>query len=408
MDWKFPKWKPGRPQRWEFLLPPGCAKATEEVLESIIGGPFLPRTHTPSFTVFPEKFILEKSNFRQALEVLVRIPWLRDIRLNLGKFFLSEDFSFSGLIESLREAKLLPQGWEVRFHPQIRGRTEITREDLQSLWSEAYPQAGETGSLNDTELNALCIGDDLILSLSFAGEPLFKRGNFRPLSKSAPLREDLAVFLLSRLEKILSDPDVVLVPFAGSGTFVWEASSLLLGMGFPHYDRTFLFQDLEEFPKSTWEFLRKRIGEKGEGTSLRVWWNEKESEIFSYLEERSSDFQNFIRTSKSDSKLSISGDAGDFFSFSPKEVWSSLGKPSKLWMPINPPYGLRMKNPGSENLFRHLAEVLKDWWQLPAEISGFVLCPDEDSWSLFLRGIGTRAETIHVTHGGIDMRVVYF
>lgn len=407
MEWNFPGFKAGQARRWEFLLPPGSAKKTEEVLESVVANPFLPMKHKPTFSVFPEKFILEKTNLRQALEVLARIPWVRDFRLNLGKFPLEEDSSLSGFKEALRGAKLLPKKWDIEFHPQVRGRTEISREDLQFLWDEAYSDAQSSGE-KSTECNALCVGEDLILSLSLAGEPLFKRGNFRPLSKSAPVREDSASFLLYLLEEKMPDPDAVLVPFAGSGTFLWEGVSLLFGLGFPHLERDYLFQDLEEFPAPTWEFLRKRTGEKGKGRSLRVWWNESEEETISYLDHRAVEYQNFLKRAVENPKVLVTGVGDDFFSLSPKEVWNSLDRPEKIWMPLNPPYGMRIQKGASGGLYRKLAETIKDWWALSENVSGFILCPDEESWSSFLKGIATKVETIHITHGGLDMRVVYF
>ncbi|TGK06916.1 hypothetical protein EHO59_01990 [Leptospira semungkisensis] len=407
MDWKISRFKAGQPRRWEFLLPPGSAKETESLLRSILSEPFLPRTHVPEFKVFPEKFILEKTNFRQALEVLARIPWVRDFRLNLGKFYLDGEFSFEDLLEQIRASKLLPKNWEVRFHPQIRGRAETSREDLQSLWEDLYSTTSSEDGMQ-TELNALAIGEDLILSLSLAGEPLFKRGNFSPLSKSAPMREDSASFLLSLLEKKSPNPDAVFVPFAGSGTFIWESVALLNGLSFPHYDRRYLFQDLEEFPAPTWEFLKKRLTESRSDLNLRIWWNDSEEDVCSYLEERSTQYQKFIKSLGTGTKLMMSGELGDFFSLSPKEVWNSMGSPGKIWMPFNPPYGLRIKNGSNAGLYRHIAEKLKEWWALSSDISGFILCPDEESWSSFQKGIGNKLETIHITHGGIDLRVIYF
>ncbi|TGL60818.1 hypothetical protein [Leptospira sarikeiensis] len=407
MDWKFPKFKAGQPRRWEFLLPPGSAKETESVLAGIISDPFLPRNHTPEFKVFPEKFILEKTNFRQALEVLVRVPWARDFRLNLGKFPFTQKFSFSGLLEKLKESGLLPPGWEVNFHPQVRGRTDVSREELQSLWEESYSEPSENNPKR-TELNALALGEDLILSLSLAGSPLFKRGNFKPLSKSAPVREDTAVFLLHLLEKKMSNPDAVFVPFAGSGTFIWESSSLIHRIGFPHLDRNYMFQDLEDFPGPSWDFLRKKIISMGKTGSLRIWFNDSEPEVFSYLKERNEEYQDFLNNLEPEKEINVQGSEGDFFSFSSKDVWEKTGKPGKIWMPLNPPYGLRIQNGSNSGLYRKIAEVLKDWWELPTEISGFVLCPDEESWSSFLKGVHSKLHTVHITHGGLDLRVVYF
>lgn len=410
MDWVFSKWKPGRLQRWEFLLPPGSAKETQTELESAISSPYLPRTNFPKANVFPEKFILEKANFRQALEILARFPWVRDFRINLGKFYMSEDFSFSGLQESLREASLLPDGWQIRFHPQSRGRAVASREELQILWEEAYGKIPVDSTIgNFTELNALCVGEDLILSLSLAGEPLFKHGGFAPLSKSAPIREDMARFLLSELKKILPDPDAVLVPFAGSGTFVWESAFHIFGLGFPHYDRSYVFEDLGEFPIATWEFLKRKISETAINKTVILWWNEKEADAASYLRERGSRFQEFLEKQRSGLQPpTLASSEKDFFSLSPREIWISLGKPAKIWMPLNPPYGLRIRQENVFDPYRQLAEILKEWRKLPAEIAGFLLCPDETSWSSFVRTSGMETKTVHVTHGGIDLRVVYF
>lgn len=408
MDWKFSKFKPGQPRRWEFLLPPGSAKKTESVLESIVSNPFLPRTHEPTWTVYPEKFVLEKANFRQALEILARIPWIRDFRLNLGKYRFDKHFSFAGLIESLHTTGLLPKEWEIRFHPQVRGRTEVSREDLQELWEESYESGTYSEGQKFTECNALCIGEDIVISLSLGGDPLFKRGNFKALGKSAPVREDSASFLLYLLREKMENPEAIFVPFAGSGTFVWEAISMIAGIGFPHLERKYMFREWNDFPEPTWEFLKKRIGEKGENRSLRVWWNEIEGDIFSYLEERSGEYQKFIKYASPNFKLSVTGEEGDFFSFSPKEIWDSMGKPERIWMPLNPPYGMRVQKGSHAGLYRRLTEAVKEFWALSAEVSGFVLCPDEESWSAFLKGLGTKSETVHITHGGIDLRAVYF
>ncbi|GBF39989.1 hypothetical protein [Leptospira johnsonii] len=407
MDWKISKFKSGKPLRWEYLIPPGSARETETLLSQIVSDPFLPRNHTPEFKVFPEKFVLEKTNFRQALEVLVRIPWIRDFRLNLGKFVLDETFSFSGLIESLRENEILPEGWGINFHPQVRGRKEISREELYSFWEGSYPGLPDS-DLKNTELNALALGDSIILSLSLAGAPIFQRGNFKPLSKSAPVREDTAAFLLHLLKKKMPNPDAVFVPFAGSGTFVWESASSLFKLGFPHLDRSYMFQEMKEFPAPSWDFLKRKIGPEEEGKKFTFWYNDSEPEIFSYLNERKEEYQKFIKQFSLSPENRFIGKEGDFFSLSPKEVWETAGKPEKIWMPLNPPYGLRIQKGSDLGLYRRIAETLKAWWELPGEVSGFVLCPDEETWSSFLKGIHSKLQTVHITHGGLDLRVVYF
>ncbi|XDD49187.1 hypothetical protein AB3N59_12250 [Leptospira sp. WS92.C1] len=406
MQWKFPKFKSGQLRRWEYLLPTGSAKETEHTVRKVLTDPYLPKMSTPFLKILPGKIMLENANFRQALEVLARIPWVRDFRLNLGMYPVKRTFDFQGFETALRKSEVLPKEWGLRFHPQIKGQSEWTLEDLRRLWETEHPNS-ENGN-RTTEFSAVLLEDEIVLSLSFAGEPLNQRGKFKPLSKSAPIREDLAVFLIQRLHKILPNPDGLLVPFAGTGTFIREPLDSIFGIGFPHYQRTYLFQELGEFPISTWDFLKKKTLKEIKKNPIHVWWNDLNEETFQYNQERMKLYHEFIMESGLGDRIRFTEKQGDFFSLTPQEVWESMGKPKRIWMPLNPPYGVRMESNSTNGFYKKLGEKLKLWWELPVEISGLVLCPDEDSWSILIQRMGIKTETIHVTHGGMDLRVVYF
>ncbi|PJZ68095.1 hypothetical protein CH373_17955 [Leptospira perolatii] len=406
MNWKFQKFRAGQLNRWEFLIPPGTATETDAYLADVFGAPFLPGQSIPTGQVFPEKFILEKSNFKQALEILARIPWLTDFRLNLGKYKLDKAFSFDGFESALKDSGLLPSGWSLKLHPQAKGNSSLGREEIQTLWDE-HKSSFQDGSLF-TELNALCIGHEMILSLSMCGDPLFKRGRFKPLGKSAPVRENLASFLLWRLQQRLSEVDALIVPFAGSGTFVWEGAHRILSLSFPHYKRRFFFQDLLEFPQNTWEFLYSRLLRERSNDHLKIWINELERETWNYLQERKEEYSKYLIDLNSSFALDFSGENSDFFTVNSKIVWESLGEPKNIWIPVNPPYGLRIQTGSNSNFYRKLGRKLSEWKNLPANVVGFVMCPTEQSWSEILNELKKHVETIHVTHGGMDLRVLYF
>lgn len=348
---------------------------------------------------------MENANFRQALEFLARIPWVRDFRLNLGMYPVKRTLGFEGLEEALRKSETLPPEWGIRFHPQIKGRNDWGAEDLNRLWETEH--APPPNGARTTELSALLLEDEIILNLSLAGEPLNQRGGFRPLSKSAPIREDLALFLIRKLRKILPNPDGLFVPFAGTGTLIRESLDSVFGIGFPHYPRTYLFQELPEFPLATWDFLKKRILAESE-TTVAVWWNELDPAVFEYTKERMLQYSKFLMDSGFENRVRLECALGDFFSYSPAEIWERSKKPKRIWMPLNPPFGLRMEKVSPSAFYRRLGEKLKLWWELPAELNGFLLCPDEETWSAFVQRIGIKTETVHVTHGGTDLRVVYF
>ncbi|RHX84376.1 hypothetical protein [Leptospira stimsonii] len=406
MLWKFPKFKSGQLRRWEYLLPTGSAKETEQTAKRIISDSYLPKMSTPFLKVLPGKILLENANFRQALELLVRIPWVRDFRLNLGMYPLKRSFDFKEFENSLRKSEILPEDWDLQFHPQVKGATEWTPEDLKRLWETEHtnPASGKRA----TELSAMIMDDEIVMNVSLAGEPLNQRGKFKPLSKSAPIREDLARFLIQRMHKILPNPDAVFVPFAGTGTLIRESVDSIFGIGFPHYQRTFLFQEMGEFPESTWDFLKKKTLKPPGKNPIAVWWNELNEETFQYTFKRMDQYQAFLKESQILDLVSMQQWKGDFFTGSPNEIWESVGKPKRIWMPLNPPYGLRMEAGATNAFYKKLGEKLKLWWELPVEISGLILCPDEDSWSILNRNMGIKTDTIHVTHGGVDLRVVYF
>ncbi|ULH27750.1 hypothetical protein FH581_014955 [Leptospira weilii] len=406
MRWKFPKFKSGQLRRWEYLLPTGSSKETERIAKKIVSDSYLPKAQTPFLKILPGKILLENANFRQALELLVRIPWTRDFRLNLGMVPFKRSFSFLEFESSLRKSKVLPEKWNLKFRPQVKGRTEWTPEDLRMLWETGVAASSENH--RTTELSALLAEDEIILSVSLSGEPLNQRGNFQFLSKSAPIREDLARYLVERMHKILPNPDAVFVPFAGTGTFVREAVDSILGIGFPHYARSYLFQDMEEFPKATWDFLKKKILKNSFENQINVWWNDLEKETFEYARNRINLYQDFLNDLGFSDSLSFIQDKGDFFHFSPGEIWNASGRRRRIWMLLNPPYGLRLERGSSIGFYKKLGERLKHWWELPCEMSGLVLCPDENCWSVLIRNMGIKTDTIHVTHGGLDLRVVYF
>ncbi|TGM07083.1 hypothetical protein EHQ76_05675 [Leptospira barantonii] len=411
MHWKFPKFKSGQTRRWEYLLPTGSSKETEQIAKKILADSYLPKTQIPFLKILPGKILLENANFRQALELLARIPWVRDFRLNLGMYPFKKSFSFDEFETALRKSEILPEDWNLQFRPQVKGETEWSNEDLNRLWETKSDSVSKTSGkkgAKTTELSALLVEDEIILNVGLGGEPLNQRGSFKSLSKSAPIREDLARFLIQRMHKILPNPDAVFVPFAGTGTLIRESVDSILGIGFPHYSRQYLFQDMKEFPEATWEFLRKKILKETNGNSIGIWWNELNSETFEYAENRMNVYQDFLKQSGLSESLRFVHKAGDFFGLSPKEIWESSGKPKRIWMPLNPPYGLRMETGSSTGFYKKLGERLKHWWELPCEISGLILCPDEDSWSVLIRNLGIKTDTILVTHGGTDLRVVYF
>jgi putative N6-adenine-specific DNA methylase len=104
----------------------------------------------------------------------------------------------------------------------------------------------------DVRIHAFLSASELSLYLDTSGEALFKRG-YRTSAGAAPLRENLAAGIL-RLSKW--DPLTPLLdPMCGSGTFLCEAALIALDKA-PGLERTFGFEKLLRFERSSWEKLK--------------------------------------------------------------------------------------------------------------------------------------------------------
>ena len=85
-----------------------------------------------------------------------------------------------------------------------------------------------------------------------------------------------------------------------------------------------------------------------------------------------------------------------------------------LFIPLNPPYGIRIgSNSDSNSLYKNIACKLNELSKITnkenANILGFILCPNEETWSVFCRNLLYKeSETFHFTQGGIDIRVCLF
>jgi len=85
-----------------------------------------------------------------------------------------------------------------------------------------------------------------------------------------------------------------------------------------------------------------------------------------------------------------------------------------IFIPLNPPYGIRL-NKGTniiqlyQNIAKKINELVTFIQKNNATLSGFILCPNEQTWSAFLKNIKkAKTDTYHFNQGGMDIRVCQF
>ena len=192
----------------------------------------------------------------------------------------------------------------------------------------------------DVRVHAYLTDTQATLYLDTSGEPLFKRG-FRRANSDAPLRENLAAGLLRLSGWQPGTP--LLDPMCGSGTIALEAALMALDIA-PGVKRTFGFQKLAWYDGQLWQRIKQAAQRRAKPPAPAG------------IHARDSDpaaIRLCIAT------LENAGAGGAVTVEHADIVSASAPAPSGIIV-TNPPYGVRMADPGALAAFYpRLGDALK-------------------------------------------------
>jgi putative N6-adenine-specific DNA methylase len=192
----------------------------------------------------------------------------------------------------------------------------------------------------DVRVHAYLTDTQATLYLDTSGEPLFKRG-FRRANSDAPLRENLAAGLLRLSGWQPGTP--LLDPMCGSGTIALEAALMALDIA-PGVKRTFGFQKLAWYDGQLWQRIKQAAQRRAKRPAP--------AGIYA----RDSD-PAAIRLCMA--TLESAGAGGAVTVEHADIVSASAPAPSGIIV-TNPPYGVRMADPGALAAFYpRLGDALK-------------------------------------------------
>ncbi|TGM66737.1 hypothetical protein EHQ94_00580 [Leptospira meyeri] len=393
MNWKFRIRKPqtGTTLSWEVYFSPGTASWVGEKIKEILNSVPLPNQPEPNIRIFSEKIKLENTNSHQIAYLLFHGLFLRDVRLVIGR---TKDWDKSSdvredewdriLTEAVQIAKPLFSDSNIKFY-------EI-KENLYISYFE----------------------DEITVSLSVLGEPGYKRGVKANFPTSAPVPEDLSQILIQQCFDIFlvskKEISALYIPFAGTLTFATEWALQEENVSLLSLPRDFLFFKLILFPEKSFEHFKKKQKEKlstisSEFTPIVI--QDTDPALASYWSEEFKRWRKIIQISHWDHSIS------DFLRTFPV-LPEGNSEFTYYFLPLNPPYGLRKheRTGPEEKLYSKIGKRLEELLKLTKnhpKLIGFVLCPTEEKWSDCMRELRNFSKkTIHVTHGGIDLRVLYF
>lgn len=288
------------------------------------------------------------------------------------------------------------------FHERRLRDTISAALTAKGLSIVATPAQSELALPKAYILEARLKDDRLTLSLSISTRPLYQRGYRAEMRGEAPLREDLAAACIRHLQSLTPEaatPDIVFVPFAGSGTFGFEAT-----MHWGCIPPAIFWDDgdLAAFP-ATPRASKQHIKRTLLAQALKpppVLFLEINPEQARVLQRNAQIYAQQIRNSD------IVVKTGDFTTFD----WTTL-KSRHVACLMNPPYGLRLSTrKAAKQLLRATATCLN----LASEAGlrsfrGIILIADASNLTqVFLNDLNASWQTAAHTfsHGGIKVQCV--
>ena len=184
--------------------------------------------------------------------------------------------------------------------------------------------------------------DRVTLSLDTSGEHLHRRG-YSSFRGEAPLRETLAAYMVMKLKQnVLIDENLILLdPFAGSGTLLFEAASSHL----PNLERDYSWLHFKSAPKlfksDSW---KKNYRWFADSVKTRLWAVDKDEKSAVNIAQNEIDFKSIFHLNEINLKTETKDSREISFETIPGKF---------VWAICNPPYGIRLAD-------EHAREVIED------------------------------------------------
>jgi 23S rRNA G2445 N2-methylase RlmL len=420
----------GKPQAVKIIFPAGFSEVAYNEIEGILNNPWLPQkvrgeiTNTNNNEIF-----IYNIHLSSIIELLLRSIHLTDIRLILLQTKISNKFEF--------EKKCMAISWEYYLNKSMTLKIKVN-----SVASRAFHETALKGILHEivddyvnniitgekttatTGLYAELYKDKLTLSISLAGELLYKRGYRGTLSASAPLREDIATCLIhnslefTKKNNANFNPNTIAIPFSGTGTFAFEylqyyshISSILFGRQFALQKMTFFREETFNFLIKKYKSLLKSGNQNLSQPTIICIDSSKKANLA--LQDNISSFNHFMKKNELQCIHPILQES-DFLKMNLPSITDLKNVTGDVFIPLNPPYGIRLgKSADTINLYKNIAFKVCELAELAKKqnhhLSGFILCPNEETWSVFIKNLKkSMRSTYHFTQGGLDIRVCQF
>ncbi|MCB1156307.1 MAG: hypothetical protein KDK45_02295 [Leptospiraceae bacterium] len=404
-----------KPKEIYLEYAPGFLEETLELCKLSLVNSLREHRFSPEILLDGNRIRIKNLHYYSYVEFLLKANFLADVRLLLYRFpnhpsILDKKFG------NYEYEYILNNHSCIHLHTRIASFSHINMLELKSLFLRAL---GDKLKIREEEggIPIYLEADKKYISayLSLAGQKLYKRQYRITLSKSAPIREDIAILSMQRMKTFLDKnglkflPERVFIPFCGSMTFGIEFLNFINSVSNLQFTREFSLVSLTFFQKEHYEFLKNHL------LLSRINYLPKQiigldihSEALQVAESNIQKFLSlFSKTGTSERNL-FSLYKADFFSEGNFEA-ELVGE---LFVPLNPPYGKRMLSAGriSENYSRIAKKLVSIQNKRKDLLYGFIFCPDEDSYKAFDSHLPETCirEAAYFSQGGLPIKVCLF
>lgn len=400
----------GKAQRIKAIFQPGFGETAFNETLHILNHAWFPQKFKPDLSLLKHEIRIDNIHFVSAVELLMRSLCLADIRLIIAEGKMTSKLAFQQKCSDIHWAYFLNKEMRVKIKVDSIASKLFHETALKQIASDIvkqYVSTIETGD-NTTETTTIFIEfikNKLTISISLAGQPLYKRG-YKTLTASAPLREDIASCCMARAMEFANQikpnfqPDLLLIPFSGTGTFAFE---YLLRFSAPVLlSRNYALKKMPLFRKENFQFLLKKAQENLSQPQLHFICIDTSQTANNAMEETLLQNQFF-------QKKLFTIHKSDFIKATLSQFLKNE-QTKNIFIPLNPPYGIRLGKEGDpSHLYKNIAKKLNELKNKSITICGFILCPDTKTWSAFVNYLAAeKKETYHFTQGGLDIRVCQF
>lgn len=302
---------------------------------------------------------------------------------------------------------------------RLRNAKRVRNCILNALETADRPSPQATLSIK-----ASVFRDTLAIYLPLGFEPWSHRSYKSGLNHPASLREDYAQTIIGLMAQWLGCqptelPDEVYVPFAGSGTFVFEYCTMRWQMGHALVAKHDLFAASPGAPKLTLDNLRKRarsrVLDAASKSPLCALAVDLEAGHCDAVGKTFNAFRALLPEAAAD-KLKCTVLKADFFKLGPQQIRHAFKQESprypsdqRLCILLNPPFGERLTGHYAPRLFEQIAKHLA---QLAMEMSfcAAAICPSATAAKAFTQQLaqaGLRWTELPFSYGSLDARVVF-